>query len=383
MRERPWLILLPVLLLGGCTGFVARQITHPGHQTIGRQFEEVLTSQGLRREALATAEGVRIAYWVVPPRAYQVSEQVKRTEHDGRLTAFAIHFKFGADDPARLPLLPAKGSVLLLHPWGVGGTAMLPWALKYAEAGYVVVVPDLRSQGGSGDAPVGYGPREAADVVDLAGQLRDAGRLPGPLFVMGASYGATVALFAASGLPQLRGVLALEPYANAADTIRRAPASGLFGHRRLARWISPREVDAAIERASDQLGVDLATVDAGEALAASPVCTLVVRGANDRLMPAAALRALSARSPRARYVEVPGENHLSLPISVDRLLAPSIAWMQSVPADAGQACPELAPLPRGAVNPATASPVAHSSASAPAPTAAPAPAARAPATGAR
>jgi pimeloyl-ACP methyl ester carboxylesterase len=359
------MVLLPVALLGGCSRFVARQITHPGHQTIDRQVEDVLASQGLRREALDTAAGVRMAYWLVPPRAYQVTSRIRRTERDGHLAGIHFGFRFGADDPAHLALLPARGSVLLLHPWGVGGMAMLPWALQYAQAGYVAVVPDLRSQGSSGDAPVGYGPREAADVVDLARQLRESGQLPGPLFVVGASYGATVALFAASGLPQLRGVIALEPYANAADTIRRAPASGLFGHRWLARLITPREIDAAIALASASLGVDLAAIDAGEAVASTHVCTLIVRGADDRLMTADALRAMSERSPRARYVEVPGENHLSLPASIDRLLRPSIGWMQGIPADSTQACPGFVPLPAAADEPvagqpATASPAAGS-----------------------
>lgn len=359
-----WMILLP-LLLGGCSRFIARQITYPGHHGLDRQVQDVLTAQGLLHEARQTAGGVRIAYWRVPPRAYEVSTHIQRTERNGRLVGVRFGFRFGTDAPALLPLLPARGSVLLLHPWGVGGAAMLPWALQYAQAGYVAVVPDLRSQGDSGDAPVGYGPREAADVVDLARQLRDAGQLPGPLFVVGASYGATVALFAAPALAQLRGVIALEPYARAADAIRRAPASGLFGHSWLARWITPREVDAAIARASDSLGIDLDAIDAGDAVASGSACTLVVRGADDRLMAAEPLQAISERSPRARYVEIPGENHLSLPVSIDRLLQPSIRWMQAIPADATQACPGFVPLPAAADEPvagppATASPAAGS-----------------------
>ena len=380
MRRHGWMLLLPTLLLGGCTAFVTRQITRPGHHLPDGEFRELLTAQGLQRESLRTVEGLRIAYWLVPPRAYRVRGKVERTVRDGRVVGGAFKFRIGADAPARLPPLPAKGSVLLLHPWGMSGVAMLPWALKYAQAGYVAVVPDLRSQGSSGDAPIGYGPREAADMVDLARQLRSTGHLPGPLYLVGASYGATVALYVAPGLPQLRGVLALEPYANAAATIRRAPASGLFGHRWLARWITPREVDAAIARASRQLGVDLALIDAGDAVAASAVCTLVLRGSDDRLITAAALHAISARSPRARYVEVPGENHLSLPISLDRLFQPSLEWMRALADGAADTCPAFSVQPRPG---ATASPAAGIPASAPAPTAIPAPAAGAPATAGR
>ncbi|MDO1529099.1 alpha/beta hydrolase [Fulvimonas sp. R45] len=329
-----------MLALSGCVGFVARQIEHPGRssQKSLAPFRQMLEEAGFRYDAMRTRQGVRIAYWYGQPRDYGVT-QVASERREGGHVAFHVTFHFKAQ--AAAAPLPARGSIVLLHPWGAEGSAMAGWGLAFAGAGYVVAMPDLRSQGRSDDAPVGYGPREAGDIVDLVHHLEAAHRLPRPWYLLGASYGATVALFAAPQL-QVRGVIALEPYADAVDAIHRAPASGLFGHRWLARWISRRELDKAVARAGRALGVDLARIDPGAALADASACTLVLGGGHDTLIPPAALRDLARRSPRARFVEVPGEGHLTLPMRTDRLFTPLLAWMDALPADPGGDCPAFA-----------------------------------------
>ena len=146
-------------------------------------------------------------------------------------------------------------------------------------------------------------------------------------------------------LPGVPGVIALEPYADAAEVIRRAPASGLFGPTWLASWISPQQMDKAIARASRQLHVDLAHLDPGNALAHTSVCTLLLRGADDVLISAVGLRALRQRSPRTRYVEVSEEGHLSLPLCTDRPFPPLLDGIDALPTNADGACPPFTPLP--------------------------------------
>lgn len=343
-----------MLGLSGCVGFVARQIEHPGrsNQKSLAPFRQVLGQSGFRYDAMQTRQGVRIAYWYGQPRAYGVTQAVSEQSEGGHV-AFRVAFRFKAQADAAP--LPARGSVVLLHPWGTEGSAMTGWGLAFAGAGYVVAMPDLRSQGRSEDAPVGYGPREAEDVVDLVHQMEAAHRLPAPLYLLGASYGATAALFAAPQLPEVRGVIALEPYADAVDAIHRAPGSGLFGHRWLARWIDSHELDEAIARADRTLGVNLARIDPGAALARTQVCTLILGGEHDTLIPPSALRGLARHSPQARFVEVDGEGHLTLPMRTDRLFPPMLKWIDALPDAPGKACPGYAPLPA-----ATASPAARS-----------------------
>lgn len=345
MRQGRWLVVLLAFAWCGCTTFVTRQIERPGHDNRAQLawFRQLLKRADFQFDAMSTHQGVRMAYWYGQPRAYDFRADVQEQRKDHRYS-LNVGFKFGVE-PARAPLLPAHGSVILLHPWGTEGSALTNWALLFASAGYVVVMPDLRGHGESADAPVGYGPREANDIADLVHDLRAANRLPGPLYLFGVSYGGTVALFAAPKQTDVHGVIALEPYTNAAAVIRRAPASGLFGYRWLASWIRPREVDRAIQRASEQLGVDLAHVDPGDALAHTPSCVLILRGAEDNLIAGDALRELARRSPRASYVEVSQEGHLNLPLRTDRLFPPLLGWMQALPADTSGSCPGFTPLP--------------------------------------
>ncbi|MGH8160308.1 MAG: alpha/beta hydrolase family protein [Rhodanobacter sp.] len=362
MYQGRWLAVLLVFALCGCTTFVTRQIERPGHDNRAQLewFRQLLKQANFQFHSVSTRQGARMVYWYGQPRAYDFKPAITEQHAKGR-SSVSINFGFHSDSDfavalTKAPLLAPRGSVVLLHPWSMEGSVLTIWGLELAKAGYVVVIPDLRSHGESADAPVGYGPRESDDIVDLVHDLRAANRLPGPLYLFGVSYGGTVALFAAPKLADVHGVIALEPYVNAAAVIRRAPASGLFGYRWLASLISSREMDNAIQRASRQLGVELAHVDPGDALAQTRACVLILRGADDNLIEGDALRVLSQRSPRASYVEVSEEGHLNLPLRTDRLMPPLLEWMQTLPTDRGKSCPTFVPLPFAP--PPTASPAA-------------------------
>jgi pimeloyl-ACP methyl ester carboxylesterase len=337
-----WLIGIS-LMLAGCSTYVAHKIEHPDrskHKAL-EPIHEYVADSGFSYEDFHTREGIRIAYWFGQPRAYAIRDLVLVSERDQHFKALITL----GDTPAAASPLVARGSVVLLHPWEGEGLLMMFWAYHFAAAGYVVVMPDLRSQGGSGLAPVGYGPREGNDTAELVQALRAAHRLPDPLFVMGASYGGSAALFAAQRLGDVRGVIALEPYANAAAVIRQAPATGMFGPHWLASVVGASSVNRAIDRASRDLGVDLQHVDTSDAMTGGARCTLIVRGQHDSLLTADSLRSLAAHSPQASYVEVSDEGHISLPVRTDRLLAPALDWMAHVPATRDSDCPSFEPLP--------------------------------------
>ncbi|HEY0199467.1 MAG TPA: alpha/beta fold hydrolase [Rhodanobacter sp.] len=325
---------------------MAHQIETPGHESRAQRrqlafFAKLLKMGGFEQRTLLLPTGVRMAYRIGRPRATHFSADVaSNVEHGKYQLNFDVHFD---GDPSRAPALSPRGSILLLHPWSMDGSSLATWALLFSDAGYVVVVPDLRSQGDSADAPVGYGPREAQDIVALAHELRQSGQLPGPLYLMGASYGGTVAMFSAPDLPDMRGVIALEPYANAAAVIRRAPSSQLFGHPWVSAVIGKKTMDKAIARASRQLGVDLIHLDAGDALARAPVCTLIVRGSRDELTTEEDMRRLAARTSRAVHAELAHENHMTLPLRTDRLFQPILQWMKALPDAGSTACPTFEP----------------------------------------
>lgn len=331
-----WMLLM---VLSGCTSYVTHRIEHPSvaHTDARAVARANLHEQGFLRETMQTQEGVRIAYWIGEPRDYAVSESIAYAT-DGRGFHWTLHLP---EDPPGASTHAAQGSIVLLHPWEGEGAMMIDWAYRFASQGYVVVMPDLRAQGDSDKAPVGYGPREGHDIAALVRYLRTAHQLPEPLFLFGVSYGGAAALFAASELDEVSGTIALAPYGNAADVIRRAPATGLFGPRWLGAIIGGSRMDAAANRASRDLGVDLEHIDTAHTLQHAP-CTLIVRGENDSLVTATSLRALADASPAVRYVEVPGENHLSLALRTDRLLPPLLAWMSVAATRTDAACPGMA-----------------------------------------
>lgn len=231
-----------------------------------------------------------------------------------------------------------RGTVLLLHGWMMHGDSMLPWALRLAEAGYRTIAIDLRNHGRSGQGPTGYGTREAGDVVEAVAALRQRGEVVGPLHVLGVSYGAATALFAGAD-PRLgaASVVAMESFAVAGDAIRDmvpymltdAPASGT--HWLARQWMRVRldesSLDEAITLAGEALDLPLQQVDVREALAAVQ-CPLLVHGTEDRHVPVAHGRALAASAPHARYLELPGEDHLTLPMELDTLAPVVLDWFE-------------------------------------------------------
>jgi pimeloyl-ACP methyl ester carboxylesterase len=276
---------------------------------------------------VTTGDGVEVFWRAIDPGRYRLRMSWRPGE------TVADTFPTLDFDVPRAPAPAPRATVVLLHGWMMHGDSMLPWALRLGEAGYRTISIDLRNHGRSGDAPSGYGTREAADVVDVIAALRERGEVVGPLHVLGVSYGAATAIFAAAD-PRLGAerVVAMESFAEAGTAIRDmvpymltdapAPPSAWLP-RQWMRWrLSDAVLDAAIEQAGSILDLPLDGVDVAAALAHVP-CPLLVHGDADRHVPVAHGRALAAAAPRAHYIEVAGEDHISLPMRLD-LLAPTV-----------------------------------------------------------
>ncbi|GGK03931.1 alpha/beta hydrolase [Luteimonas terricola] len=239
-------------------------------------------------------------------------------------------------DVPSAPASAPRGTVVLLHGWMMHGDSMLPWALRLGEAGYRTIAIDLRNHGRSGEGRSGYGTREADDVVDVVAALRERGEVTGPLHLLGVSYGAATAIFAGAD-PRLQAdtVVAMESFAVADIAIRDmvpymladAPAPpSAWPARQWMKWrLSDAVLDAAIDQAGSDLGLPLDGVDVIAALAHVP-CPLLVHGDADRHVPVEHGRALAASAPHARYIEMRGEDHLSLPMQLDALAPAVVDW---------------------------------------------------------
>ena len=242
-----------------------------------------------------------------------------------------------------------RGTVVLLHGWMMNGDSMLPWSLQLAESGYRVITIDLRNHGQSGAGPSGYGTFESDDVVDVIDTLQRRGEVVGPLYLFGVSYGAATALFTADKLgDRVTGVVAMESFANAGEAIRsmiphlmslqptawKAQAMAAYG-----RWrYGGQDINAVIAAASQRLDLDLDTVDVTRALADTRACVLLLHGQDDAHVRVDQGRALAAASPRVHYIEMRGEDHITLPLRLDLLGGVVDDWLAHDD-HAGGSCP--------------------------------------------
>ncbi len=293
-----------------------------------------------RQGFVRNAEGVPLYWRAIDPAAYRLDYVYRKGSRQ--------HMEFDLDFTAPRETVAPRGTVLLLHGWMMDGGSLLPWSLQLAQAGYRTITLDLRNHGRSGAAPSGYGLREARDVADAVAALRAAGEVEGPLHLMGVSYGAATAIFGARELgAQVETVVALESFDNAAQAIRDMVPHMLrkgpetlgqqFSHRWLRWQLDARALERAIDTAGQSLDLPLARVDVSTALAGVRACVLLLHGAEDGHVPVAHGRALAAAAPHARYIEVPGEDHISLPMRLDRLAPTVIDWLDN--ASPARFCP--------------------------------------------
>lgn len=360
--RRALLLLCACLLLAGFAwpdpaDLLGRRLVAPGGTSPilpTARIERTIGQLPHRQGWVATTAGVRLFWRASDPGAYRLDYAYRPdgTAH-GRM-----RFELAASAPVRYRGDP-RGTVVLLHGWMMDGGSLLPWSLQLAEAGYRTITLDLRNHGRSGAAPSGYGLREAQDVADAVAALRARGEVVGPLHLVGVSYGAATAIFSARALGmQVDNVVALESFDNAGGAIRdmvphmlSRPAESMaqaFSHRLLRLQLGEAALDRAIAAASTTLRLPLDHVDVSAALAQVPACVLLLHGRLDRHVPVAHGRALAAAAPNARYLEVADEDHISLPMRLDRLAPTVIDWLDNAAPGRGF-CPQplaLAQPPR-------------------------------------
>lgn len=342
-------IAVLALLATACTSLETR-IAEPRGQPLldDSSLVKMESALEIERHRFQVPDGPDLAYRVVKPMAYGMEYHYARSD-DG------VEFRFNIGNPPeeRAPIA-AAGTVVLLHGWGMDGSSMLPWALGLAENGWQAVMVDLRNHGASGRAPAGFGPREGQDVSALLAALRTADGTDGPLALFGVSYGAVAALYAAAYAEAgvVDAVIAMSPYANAADGIqgmiegmKSQPGSGLRGRLALAharRRYDDARIDRAIAAAGQRLGVDLAGVDVRQAAKAVDGCALLLHGTRDGFFPMESVQSLADAAPRGQLVALEGEHHFTAPMRMDRLVEPLALWLDA--AD-GADCPPFEPRP--------------------------------------
>lgn len=262
---------------------------------------------------------------------------------DGR----AVHVATGGAD-----FDPARPAIVFLHGAGMDHSAFVLQSRWFAHHGFAVMAPDLPGHGISDPPALDSVPdlgRWLGRLLDQAGVKQAA--------LVGHSLGALVALEAAAAMPGRVRALALLgtglPMAVNGEFLALAKerrdlaielmtdwahdAKGRLGGNRMpGLWLRGLDRHLLVSEPEGALHAGLKAcadypLEAGQAAAAKVACpALVVVGGRDRMVPAAASRALIAALPRPQVETIAGSGHMLMGEYPEETLASLRGFLVSV-----------------------------------------------------
>jgi pimeloyl-ACP methyl ester carboxylesterase len=323
------MLLVLAMSTAGCGGFFARRMaqapnTYPAwlapKAPVELEFGKEYLSNFPARSVDVDPPPARLRYRVVEPAEFGLGlSSTNWLEHGRR------HFRFGVN--ATLPGKPngwtrtPRGTVVLLHGYGVAQFTMAPWALRLAQEGWRCVLVDLRGHGKSTGRRIYFGVYEARDLTQLLDALAQEGQLAEPVAAIGESYGAALALRWKTVEPRVARVVAIAPYAELSNAV-----SNIC--REYARCLPRAFVKAGLKQLPALLRVEPGQLDTSSVLARNPVTALFVAGTEDTITPEADVRRLYQESaPGSALVVVPGATHEAVTYFFEDLVPPVLKWL--------------------------------------------------------
>lgn len=198
-----------------------------------------------------------------------------------------------------------KSSVVIVHGWHASRTSLNGLAEELARRGYGVLSVSLRSHGDSSGSVYDFGLDARRDVIGAVTELERL-RPRKPIFIVGFSYGAASAAFAAEELgPRVTGYVFDSMLGDARSAIR----------NRCAMYLPPVLDDMAssgLLMASQFMMPRIDEIDSARACEKIPrtIPVLLARCTLDRHVVAAETERLrAALAGHVEYVEWPGAEH--------------------------------------------------------------------------
>ncbi|MBK7582972.1 MAG: alpha/beta fold hydrolase [Myxococcales bacterium] len=233
----------------------------------------------------------------------------------GRGTTESAQFAVGAD-PNTLstwlvePRGAVQGTIVVLHGVRLDKRSMVPVAETLVDAGYRVVLVDLRGHGHSAGRYLSYGIREARDISGLLDALEARGIQLGPVGLHGFSYGAATALEVAALDSRVRAVVSVSSFSSlrvvARDYVRwQLPA--------LQPAVPDVWLDSAVDLGARWAGFDADAAAPAAAAARSHAPLLIIHGSDDPQVSVESARSIDrAAAGYAQLMLLPGETHASV-----------------------------------------------------------------------
>ena len=320
------LLSLLGLLCCGCStsSFVARQFLRPPRsfpQAVAPQprvyfsFPQKVTDAIPEQRATVGHPAITLNYRCIPSGDYGARMILTNHAAYGRLWplyAFPAH--------TATPLLPSRGTVVLLHGYALDHETLVPWALSLAGHGWTCVLVDLRGHGKSEGDRITFGIEEAQDLSALMEELQSRGQAHWPVQVLGVSYGSAVALRWATQEPRVQGVVAVTPYTELTTAVE-----GL--RQEYASWLPARTLQRATAQVPRLVGVGPRGLDPDQWLREHPVPALFIAAESDPIAPPSGSRLLASYDSRSHVLELPKTSHEIAPFRIDLLLNPVAQWL--------------------------------------------------------
>jgi fermentation-respiration switch protein FrsA (DUF1100 family) len=208
-------------------------------------------------------------------------------------------------------LVPSSGDKVIVLVHGIHSHAwdcQTPDVVRaYADAGFNVLLFDLRGHGSSGGDRLGLGWLERRDVHAAVSLLLARGFKAGKIGIHGTSYGAATALLATAKIGEIGAVIADSAFASVGDVINGEIERQTGLPSRLAEVLTPgiRFI------ASHYYSLDLNDVSPEQAIAdISPRPILLIHGEEDPIISAEQARRLKAAAGEGAELWIlPGRQH--------------------------------------------------------------------------
>ncbi len=201
---------------------------------------------------------------------------------------------------------PSVGRVVICHGWGVNRLFMLALARPLQDAGWQVLLFDVRNHGSSDADDFSSMPRFAEDIDAAASWMRRGeDGSEGPLVLIGHSVGAAATLLAASWRDDIDGVISLSGFVHPELMMKRWLAARRIPFMPIG-WLVLRYVEWVIGHRFD----DIAPVNVIRQI---HVPVLVAHGRRDQVIPPADAETLAQAGDPAttRLVWLEGGHDLS------------------------------------------------------------------------
>lgn len=330
---RFWLTIFLIISTCGCGRFAARRIAQAPNSyptwlapeaPVTVTFQPRLLTNFTTEYLYVSSPPARIRYRVIEPGDYQFHWTNRLDEARGKLdlefTADVSNTQTAEQTPASTNY-SSRGTVILLHGYGVAGFAMFHWALLLAEQGWRCVLVDLRGHGGSSSKWVYFGTQELHDLRALLTQIQQKYHVDVPVSVVGHSFGAVLALRWKLADPRIGRVVSMSPYADLGAAVQNI-------RRQYARWLPKSFIAAGLRELPRFLGVHPAELHPVRWVNDDLSDVLFVAGAADAIATLDQVKTLHRQAGDGnKMLILPNAAHETLPFYLDHLAAPVSRWL--------------------------------------------------------